>query len=131
MNPLVLAVAQSTSINGNVERNTEKHLRLIDQAAKYHVDLIVFPELSITGYASQLAASLAFQAKDKRMDIFRDRAQQKQMAIMIGAPLKNEDNTLNIASFISLSDGSLSCHTKNFCMMVKINILLQEAHSLN
>jgi len=57
---LNLALAQIATKLGDVESNLEKHLNYIDQAKKQKADLVVFPELSLTGYVVQdLVASVA------------------------------------------------------------------------
>ncbi len=48
-----LALAQLTTQLGNVENNLEKHLVMIKEARSSGADLIVFPELSLTGYVLQ------------------------------------------------------------------------------
>jgi predicted amidohydrolase len=48
-----LGLAQMTPKLGDVKRNLEKHLELIDQAAAQKVELLAFPELSLTGYNLQ------------------------------------------------------------------------------
>ena len=47
---LRLALAQMNSHVGNLEKNTRKILEFIEEAKKAQADLIVFPELAITGY---------------------------------------------------------------------------------
>jgi len=57
---LTLALAQINTRLGNVEANLEKHLALIKDARDSQVDLLIFPELSLTGYVLQdLASSVA------------------------------------------------------------------------
>jgi len=57
---LNLALAQISTKLGDVEANLEKHLNYIKQAKDQKADLIVFPELSLTGYVLQdLVASAA------------------------------------------------------------------------
>ena len=48
-----LALAQITTKLGDVEANLDKHLGLIQTAKGDGADLIVFPELSLTGYVLQ------------------------------------------------------------------------------
>jgi predicted amidohydrolase len=48
-----VALAQMNTILGRVQDNLDKHLSLIDEAKSNGVDLIVFPELSLTGYVLQ------------------------------------------------------------------------------
>lgn len=57
---LNLALAQIATKLGDVESNLEKHLDHIKQAKKQKADLLVFPELSLTGYVLQdLVATVA------------------------------------------------------------------------
>lgn len=50
---ITLALAQINVKLGDVESNLEKHLDYIRQAKSQHADLLVFPELSLTGYVLQ------------------------------------------------------------------------------
>ncbi len=50
---LNLALAQINTKLGNVPANLEKHLALAKQARQDGMDLLVFPELSLTGYVLQ------------------------------------------------------------------------------
>lgn len=60
-----LALAQIAPKLGDVEANCEKHLDYIHQARKEKADLIVFPELSLTGYVVQdLVASVAHRPRE-------------------------------------------------------------------
>lgn len=60
---LKLALAQINTKLGVVESNLEKHLQQIEQAASGGAQLVVFPELSLTGYALQdLAHTVAHRA---------------------------------------------------------------------
>ena len=45
-----IAVAQIDPVLGDVQRNLRKHLDFASRAVKKGADLIVFPELSLTGY---------------------------------------------------------------------------------
>jgi len=57
---LNLALAQIATRLGDVEANLQKHLDYIEQAKKQKADLVVFPELSLTGYVLQdLVATVA------------------------------------------------------------------------
>ncbi len=50
---LSLALAQINTRLGNVQANLEKHLELAEEARRQGADLLVFPELSLTGYVLQ------------------------------------------------------------------------------
>ena len=50
---LNLAIAQIDTRLGNIQANLEKHLSLARQARQDGMDVLVFPELSLTGYVLQ------------------------------------------------------------------------------
>jgi len=57
---LNLALAQISTNLGDVQANLDKHLEIIGEAKRQKADLLVFPELSLTGYVLQdLVASVA------------------------------------------------------------------------
>lgn len=56
MTALTLAAAQTISIPGDVPANIQRHLAFMQAAAQQGVQLLVFPELSLTGYEPSLAA---------------------------------------------------------------------------
>jgi predicted amidohydrolase len=63
---LNLAVAQIATKLGDVEANLEKHLNYINQAKDRKADLVVFPELSLTGYVVQdLVATVAHRPTEE------------------------------------------------------------------
>jgi NAD+ synthase (glutamine-hydrolysing) len=62
---LNLALAQIVTKLGDVQANLDKHLELIGEARKQKADLLIFPELSLTGYVLQdLVASVAHRPTD-------------------------------------------------------------------
>ena len=61
---LKLALAQINTKLGVVESNLEKHLLQIEQAKKDGAQLVIFPELSLTGYVLQdLVPTVAHRAE--------------------------------------------------------------------
>jgi NAD+ synthase (glutamine-hydrolysing) len=57
---LTIALAQINTVLGDVPRNLDKHLAFIERAQNSGADLILFPELSLTGYVLQdLAPTVA------------------------------------------------------------------------
>jgi predicted amidohydrolase len=58
-----IALAQINTILGDVNTNLDKHLALAKQAQTLGAELIVFPELSLTGYGLQdLVPNVAYKA---------------------------------------------------------------------
>ena len=48
-----VAIAQIAPHLGDLEKNFDVHLNLVEKAQKNKVDLLIFPELSLTGYTLQ------------------------------------------------------------------------------
>ncbi len=53
MTTITLALAQISTRLGDVQSNLQKHLELAEKARRSGADLLVFPELSLTGYVLQ------------------------------------------------------------------------------
>jgi predicted amidohydrolase len=81
-------VAQLSPESGSIRHNIERHLMWIDHAIAYNSDLIIFPELSITGYEPALAKDLAIEANDKRLHIFQSISNTTGIVIGLGVPFK-------------------------------------------
>lgn len=108
-----IAAAQIKPVEQNTHSNIQTHLQMIDLAAKQNVELIVFPEMSLTGYERERAEQLSFTENDLRLDVFKEKAEANKMLIVVGAPIKI-DSTLHIGSFIFLPDRTTSIYTKQF-----------------
>jgi len=68
---LNLGIAQINTRLGNVQANLEKHLSLAKQAWQDGMDVLVFPELSLTGYVLQdLVPAVACRAESEDL-VFR------------------------------------------------------------
>lgn len=110
---MILAAAQTKPKRGDITKNLLEHYRLIENAASHGADLILFPEMSITGYEREDAAQLAFTVEDPRIEYLKKLSCEHQMIIVAGAPVKiNTD--LFIGSFIFCPDNTVSIYTKQF-----------------
>ena len=65
---LTLALAQINTKLGDVDANLEKHLALAKEAGKNGAELIIFPELSLTGYVLQDIAATVHNALMKTLE---------------------------------------------------------------
>ncbi|HLG41411.1 MAG TPA: carbon-nitrogen hydrolase family protein [Chitinophagaceae bacterium] len=85
-----ICVAQTKSVRGDVQANITNHQRLIELAVSNGAGIIIFPELSITGYEPELAKELATDQNDSRLDVFQQICDKKQITIGVGMPLKSD-----------------------------------------
>lgn len=79
------------SIAGAIAANTEQHLHLIRLAVTQQADMIVFPELSLSGYEPTLANSLATTPDDRSFSVFREMSAAHHITIGVGAPLQQAE----------------------------------------
>jgi predicted amidohydrolase len=101
-----IAVAQISSYLGDLEKNIEKHTEYCKKAIAGKCDLIIFPELSLTGYSLkdinfEIAVNPAETGKlDKLKKISRE------ISVICGYVEEDENyNVFNSAAFIS--DGEI------------------------
>jgi len=109
---LIIAAAQSTSFPGDVSRNVSHHLRFGFMAAERGAQLLIFPELSLTGYELTIARSNAVREDSSDLDPLRRLAADAQMTIVAGAPVVNDRNELHIAALAVCPDGSVLTYKK-------------------
>ncbi|MEO1653641.1 MAG: carbon-nitrogen hydrolase family protein, partial [Bacteroidota bacterium] len=84
---------------GQLQVNLENHLKMIAQARQAQADLIVFPELSLTGYEPDLAKELARDLTDEVFQPLQAAADQSQLGIGAGMPTQAPDG-INISMLI-------------------------------
>jgi predicted amidohydrolase len=107
-----LGAAQTIPKRGDVDANRAEHLRLVRMAAEEGAELLLFPELSLTGYELDLAEALAFAPRDARLGPLVDAAAAFAMTLIPGAPVR-VDGRLHLGAFILAPDGSVGLYTKH------------------
>jgi predicted amidohydrolase len=84
-----ICVAQTRPVKGDIQSNINSHKNLINLAVSLGAELIIFPELSLTGYEPTLAKELATSVHDSLLDDFQNISNTKRVAIGLGIPTKN------------------------------------------
>lgn len=93
-----IALAQINTVLGNLQANLEKHLAYIEEAKKQQVDLIIFPELSLTGYILQDLSSSVALRPNREDPIFQHLLDQSQeIDIVVGFVEKDQRSRFFIA----------------------------------
>jgi predicted amidohydrolase len=109
---ITIAAAQTIPFDGEVRKNMDAHAKLIALAAEKKVNLIVFPELSLTGYELSHASQLAFTIYDDRLMPLVTLAEKHKMTVVVGVPLLLDSN-LYIGALIISPDRSISPYAKH------------------
>lgn len=108
-----MAAAQIQSTLGDILGNMRNHVRFVQKAIDEDVDLIVFPEMSITGYCREDAEKLAFLPDDHRLEELIHLSDKEGICIVAGAPIKM-DHQLFIGSFIIQPNQKIKIYTKQY-----------------
>ena len=112
MQNLTIAAAQVASVRGKIDHNIATHLTAITTAARHGVSMLVFPELSLTGYERDLAAELAMTSDGPRLDPLRSLAVESRIDVVAGAPLRNGAEKPSLGAIVFGSDGVTRTYRK-------------------
>ena len=101
-------VAAATPVvhTADPKANADEHIALIEQAAAQGCDLVVFPELSLTGYAiDDLLMQDALLEEVERQVIGLAALTRDGLVAVVGAPMRRGDRLYNCA--VVLGDGEV------------------------
>ena len=110
---MILASAQTSPKRFDFESNLNDHYELIKLAAENDADLILFPELSITGYERDMAKGMVFQQHDSRLSQLRNLSVKYKIIVIAGAPVMI-DQEIFIGACIIMPDDTISIYTKQY-----------------
>ncbi|MEO0574437.1 MAG: carbon-nitrogen hydrolase family protein [Pseudomonadota bacterium] len=108
-----IAAVQIEAIPGDLPANIAKHLNCISQIQPSKADVIVFPELSLTGYEPRHAATLAMSADDQRLRAFANASKLAGASIGVGLPLLTADKPA-IGQLFFHPDGTCTSYAKQY-----------------
>jgi len=108
-----IALAQCNTKLGDVSTNLEKHLSLIGEAKRKQADLVIFPELSLTGYALQDLAVTAALRPHQEDPVFKELLLASQdIDLMVGFVHEDRRHRFFIASAYLSQGKILHIHNK-------------------
>ena len=89
-----ICIAQTRAVTGDVNKNIDNHKKFAELAASRSAEMIIFPELSLTGYEPTLAGELATTKDDKRFNELQELSDSKKIIIGAGMPIKTDDGVM-------------------------------------
>lgn len=101
-----VAVAQVTSVLGDLQKNIKHHLKFCDEAIKNKADLIVFPELSLTGYSLKDLNFVISLELEKTQLLNELKEKSKKISLICGL-VEEDDNFAIYNSGVFISDGEI------------------------
>jgi len=109
-----VALAQFSPHLGNVKRNFERHLRYIEKAKKKKIDLLVFPELSLTGYTLKDLIEEVALNPDKDPLFAKLKALSRELSLVVGFVDERERGLFHNSSAFLSKGKILHIHRKVF-----------------
>lgn len=109
-----IAAAQTPSLPNDVAANVQTHLRFTEAAAAMGVQVLVFPELSITGYELAGIGHTALEPDAPVLQPLRAAAMCHGMALIVGAPAVSVEkgHKPGIGAFVFEPDGGHAVYCK-------------------
>lgn len=107
-----IALAQIPVVKASISENLQTHLAYIEHAATQEADVVVFPELSLTGYELELLGQLALSPDDEVFKILTKAAITTNTVVIAGCPLENPGGKPYIAAVICFPDGEHTFYQK-------------------
>jgi predicted amidohydrolase len=101
-----VAAAQLQAVPGDVGANVAAHVRLIGEAAAAGARVVVFPELSLTGYEPERVRddpALWLAPDDARLAPIRDACRAQRIHAVVGAPVR--DGERRVLAALVVGDG--------------------------
>lgn len=109
---LCIAAAQVRSIRGDVDANIRTHLAAIEAAAASGVSVLIFPELSLTGYEPDLAEELSMNGDDPRLASIGGLSFLRGIEVVAGVPLRSAGGKPRLGAIAFGADGTRRIYSK-------------------
>ncbi len=107
---IAIATAQIAPALGNVDANIAKHVDWIERARSAGAQMVVFPELSLTGYTVRdMNFELCMRPDDARLDVFRELS--RDIVIILGGIEENARYGVYNSAFV-FDDGRCTTYRK-------------------
>ncbi len=89
-----ICLAQTKPIAGDINSNIDNHKKFSELAVSHGADIIIFPELSLTGYEPTLASELATDRDDGNFQELQHLSDSNDIIIGAGMPIKIDQGIL-------------------------------------
>lgn len=111
---VTIGLAQLPIVKGAVAENLATHLEYIERAAAMGANVVVFPELSLTGYELELLEQLEMPESADTFSMLSDAATANNIVIIAGCPLVNKGSKPHIGAVICFPSGQCDFYAKQY-----------------
>ncbi|MCW8349289.1 carbon-nitrogen hydrolase family protein [Vibrio sp. ZSDZ65] len=108
-----ISLAQVPVFKEDIVANIEQHLVAIEASVSLGADLVVFPELSLTGYELKSLAKLALGKLPSNFSHLSQAASKHNISVIVGCPLVSGDSLKpSIGAVVCHPDGNVEFYDK-------------------
>lgn len=108
---VLIALAQISTCPAQLGHNLDRHLEMVARARAAGVKLVVFPELSLSGYlVAHGVLELAMAADDPRLEPLYEAS--REVAVLVGLPLRERDGGISNAALLLEGGKLMGVHRK-------------------
>lgn len=112
-----IAAAQTTPVAGDRVANLEQHIHMVEVAARHGAQLLLFPELSLSGYEPALLKQCLTSVHDPILARLKEAARRHAMTLVVGAPMapadeRNVEALPHISALVMGPDGGVQVYHK-------------------
>ena len=111
---IIFSLVQYPSIKGDIKSNLNNHVKHIKLSAESGADIVIFPELSLTGYELELASKLAIDGTSSIITDLSNAAIDNNVVIISGIPLINGTDKPYIGALVSFPSGQTDFYRKQY-----------------
>ncbi len=112
---LRISLPQLPVFKADFQRNLEQHAEMVRRSAHVGADLVVFPELSLTGYELELLQSLAVSPSAEHFAELSNAAVEHNTVVIAGCPLVRDGESMPaIGAVICFPDTRVEFYCKQF-----------------
>ncbi|MBU2899328.1 carbon-nitrogen hydrolase family protein [Vibrio hepatarius] len=111
---LTIALSQCPVTRGGFQSNLDHHLTHIEHSAFLGAQLIVFPELSLTGYELDIANENALKPSDRIFKDLSKASKNNDIIVIAGCPLATQSSKPQIGAVICFPCGNIEFYSKQY-----------------
>lgn len=98
---------------GEISENHNRHIFFIKQATAHEADIVVFPELSLTGYDAAQAKNFILDPFDPLFEEYHKLSNKHNLTVALGAPTKSTTG-INITLLIFEPGKTVQLNSKQY-----------------
>ena len=107
-----IALVSLNQIWEDKKANLDLCEKYIQKASEQNVDLIVFPEMTLTGFSTNIIVTAEHENTSKSIEAFSNLAKKYSIALIFGVVIQDNDKAFNKSIFINQQGETIGDYSK-------------------